>query len=45
MGLRIALIFCAGGVLVNFVLVPVIWFIGSHMGDVTSIRPPFPSRT
>ncbi len=35
MGLRIALIFCAGGVLVNFVLVPAIWFIGSHMGDVT----------
>ena len=35
MGLRISLIFCAGGVLVNFVLVPVIWFIGSHMGDVT----------
>jgi putative OPT family oligopeptide transporter len=35
MGLRIALIFCAGGVLVNFVLVPVIWFLGSHMGDVT----------
>jgi len=35
MGLRIALIFCAGGVLVNFVLVPMIWFVGSHMGDVT----------
>ncbi len=35
MGLRIAMIFCAGGMLVNFVLVPVIWFIGSHMGDVT----------
>src|SRR5579862_6082458 len=35
MGLRIALIFCAGGVLVNFVLVPAIWFIGSHMGDIT----------
>jgi len=35
MGLRIALIFCAGGVMVNFVLVPLIWFIGSHMGDVT----------
>jgi putative OPT family oligopeptide transporter len=35
MGLRISLIFCAGGILVNFVLVPVIWFIGSHMGDVT----------
>jgi len=35
MGLRIAMIFCAGGVLVNFVLVPAIWFIGSHMGDAT----------
>ncbi len=35
MGLRISMIFCAGGVLVNFVLVPMIWFIGSHMGDVT----------
>ncbi len=35
MGLRIALIFCAGGVLVNFVLVPAIWFVGSHMGDAT----------
>jgi putative OPT family oligopeptide transporter len=35
MGLRIAMIFCAGGVLVNFVMVPMIWFIGSHMGDVT----------
>jgi putative OPT family oligopeptide transporter len=35
MGMRVALVFCAGGVLVNFVLVPVIWFIGSHMGDVT----------
>ena len=34
MGLRIAMIFCAGGVLANFVLVPAIWFIGSHMGDV-----------
>jgi putative OPT family oligopeptide transporter len=35
MGLRVALIFCAGGVLVNFVLVPLIWFVGSHMGDIT----------
>src|SRR5208337_173379 len=35
MGLRISLIFCAGGVLVNFVLVPMIWFIGSHMGNVS----------
>jgi putative OPT family oligopeptide transporter len=34
MGLRVALIFCAGGVMVNFVLVPMIWFVGSHMGDV-----------
>ncbi len=35
MGLRVALIFCAGGVLVNFVLVPMIWFVGSHLGEVT----------
>ena len=35
MGLRVAMIFCAGGVLVNFVLVPLIWFFGSHMGDIT----------
>ncbi|MGB8065747.1 MAG: oligopeptide transporter, OPT family [Candidatus Sulfotelmatobacter sp.] len=35
MGLRVAMIFCAGGVLVSFVLVPMIWFIGSHMGNVT----------
>lgn len=30
MGLRSSLIFCAGGVLSNFVLVPLIWFVGSH---------------
>ncbi|MGA3265089.1 MAG: oligopeptide transporter, OPT family [Terracidiphilus sp.] len=30
MGLRSSLIFCAGGILANFVLVPLIWFIGSH---------------
>jgi putative OPT family oligopeptide transporter len=35
MGPRIALIFCAGGVMVNFVMVPMIWFVGSHMGDLT----------
>src|SRR5579862_6746603 len=35
MGLRVALIFCAGGVMVNFLLVPLIWFVGSHMGDMT----------
>ena len=42
MGLRIALIFCAGGVLVNFVLVPAIWFVGSHMGDVIVSPAPMP---
>ena len=31
MGLRVALIFCAGGILANLVIVPVIWFLGSHM--------------
>lgn len=31
MGLRSALVFCAGGVMANFVLVPLIWFLGSHM--------------
>lgn len=31
MGLRSSLILCAGGVLSNFVLVPLIWFIGSHV--------------
>jgi putative OPT family oligopeptide transporter len=31
MGLRSSLIFCAGGILANFVLVPLIWFIGSHV--------------
>jgi putative OPT family oligopeptide transporter len=31
MGLRSALVFCAGGILTNFVLVPMIWFVGSHI--------------
>lgn len=31
MGLRSSLILCAGGFLSNFVLVPLIWFIGSHI--------------
>ena len=31
MGLRSAIVFCAGGVLANFVLIPAIWFLGSHM--------------
>ena len=31
MGLRSALMFCAGGIMASFVLTPVIWFIGSHV--------------
>jgi len=31
MGLRSSMILCAGGVLSNLVLVPLIWMIGSHM--------------
>ncbi len=30
MGLRSSLVFCAGSVLTSFVLVPMIWFVGSH---------------
>ena len=30
MGLRSSMVLCAGGILSNFVLVPLIWFIGSH---------------
>jgi putative OPT family oligopeptide transporter len=33
MGLRSSLILCAGGVLSNLVLVPLIWMIGSHLGE------------
>jgi len=31
MGLRTSLVFCAGGILSNLVLVPLIWFIGNHI--------------
>jgi putative OPT family oligopeptide transporter len=31
MGLRSSMILCAGGVLSNFILVPLIWFIGRHV--------------
>ncbi len=31
MGLGSAMVFCAGGVLSNFVLVPLLWFLGSHV--------------
>jgi putative OPT family oligopeptide transporter len=34
MGLRSSLLFCAGSVLTSFVLVPLIWYIGSHT-DIT----------
>ena len=33
MGLRSSMILVAGGVLSNFVLVPLIWMIGQHLGD------------
>ena len=33
MGLRSSMILCAGGVLSNLVLVPLIWMIGSHLPD------------
>jgi putative OPT family oligopeptide transporter len=33
MGLRSSMILCAGGVLSNFVLVPLVWMIGQHTGD------------
>jgi putative OPT family oligopeptide transporter len=31
MGLPSAMVFCAGGVLANFVLVPLVWFLGNHV--------------
>jgi putative OPT family oligopeptide transporter len=37
MGLRSSLILCAGGVLSNLVLVPLIWFVGRHLG--TAVYP------
>jgi len=33
MGLRSSMVLCAGGVLSNFVLVPLIWMIGSHLSS------------
>lgn len=33
MGLRASMVLCAGGVLSNFVLVPLIWMIGQNMPD------------
>ena len=34
MGLRSSMVLCAGGVLSNFVLVPLIWMIGSQFPDI-----------
>jgi putative OPT family oligopeptide transporter len=33
MGLRSSMVLCAGGVLANFVLVPLVWMIGNHLGN------------
>jgi len=38
MGLRSSMILCAGGVLSNLVLVPLIWMIGSHI-STTAVYP------
>ena len=38
MGLRASTLLCAGGVLSNLVLVPLIWFIGQHFPD-TAVYP------
>jgi putative OPT family oligopeptide transporter len=40
MGLRSAMVFCAGGILSNFVLVPLVWFLGSHVN-----MPVYPGTT
>jgi len=37
MGLRSSMVLCAGGFLSNFVLVPLIWMIGSHLN--TAVHP------
>jgi len=33
MGIRSAIVFCAGGIFSNFVLTPLFWFTGSHMAS------------
>jgi putative OPT family oligopeptide transporter len=37
MGIRSAMVFCAGSILTSFVLVPVIWYFGSHIN--TAVYP------
>ena len=44
MGLRSSMILCAGGVLSNLVLVPLIWYDRQPPRPSPSTRPPFPSR-
>lgn len=39
MGLRSSMVLCAGGVLSNFVLVPMIWFVGRHLPDAFAVYP------
>ena len=41
MGLRSSMILCAGGVMSNFVLVPLIWMIGQHFPEI----PVYPGTT
>jgi putative OPT family oligopeptide transporter len=38
MGLRASTLLCAGGVFSNFVLVPLVWFVGRHLPD-TAVYP------
>jgi uncharacterized oligopeptide transporter (OPT) family protein len=44
MGLRSSMILCAGGVFSNFVIVPLIWMIGSHFPDLAVHPGRFPFR-
>ena len=39
MGLRASTLLCAGGVLSNLVLVPLIWFIGQHFAPDAVVYP------
>jgi putative OPT family oligopeptide transporter len=41
MGLRSSLILCAGGVLSNFVFVPLLWMVGSHLPEAVypAVKP------
>ena len=39
MGLRSAMVFCAGSILTSFVLVPLIWFFGSHFDISATVYP------